>query len=235
MLYQSFEKVQTVKISCSLYQKTHLPLNLTIFIKKKPITVPTNIFLIMDPTFFPTPSDFRQWLEENHDKKKELWVGYYRKSTKIPSINWPQSVREALCYGWIDGLRKSIDEKSYKIRFTPRRRNSHWSQVNLKMVDELIKNGKMQPAGLKIYQKRNPAKEQQFSYEREAAQLTEEYLEQIKAQPKAWDFFQNLPPGYKKQTVHWVMQAKREATRQKRLTILIESATEGKRVPHLRR
>lgn len=189
----------------------------------------------MQPTFFPTTEDFRKWLEENHAGESELWVGFYKKATQIPSITWPQSVEEALCYGWIDGLRKSIDEKSYKIRFTPRRPNSHWSQVNLKMVDELIKNGKMQPAGLKIYQERNPAKEQLFSYEREMAQLKEPYIEQIKAQPKAWAFFQSLPPGYKKQTVHWVMAAKREATRQKRLKILIESAAESKRIPHLRR
>ncbi len=189
----------------------------------------------MTPTFFPSPEDFRKWLDENHDTEGELWVGYYKKATKIPSMTWPQSVEEALCYGWIDGLRKKVDEKSYKIRFTPRRANSHWSQVNLKMMDDLIQNGKMQPAGLKIYQERNPAKEQLFSYERKAIQLSNEYIEQIKATPKAWEFFDNLAPGYKKQTIHWVMQAKREETRQRRLKILIESAAEGKKIPQLRR
>jgi uncharacterized protein YdeI (YjbR/CyaY-like superfamily) len=189
----------------------------------------------MAPTFFPTPEDFRKWLHENHDKEKDLWVGYYKKATKIPSITWPQSVGEALCYGWIDGLRKSIDDKSYKIRFTPRRPNSHWSQVNLKMVKELIENGKMQPAGRKVYEERNPEKEQLFSYERQAVQLTDEYLKQIKAIPAAWAFFKKMPPGYQKQTAHWVMAAKREATRQRRLKLLIESAAEGKRIPPLRR
>lgn len=189
----------------------------------------------MEPIFFPTPEDFRKWLHKNHDKEEVLWVGYYKKATKIPSMTWPQSVEQALCYGWIDGLRKSIDEKSYKIRFTPRRPKSHWSQVNLKMVDELIKNGKMQAAGLAAYEKRDLTKEKLFSYERETAQLKEEYIDQIKSNPKAWDFFKDLAPGYKKQTVHWVMQAKREETRQRRLKILIESSAEGKKIPQLRR
>lgn len=189
----------------------------------------------MDPKFFPRPDDFRQWLKENHQTEDELWVGFYKKATGIPSITWPESVEEALCFGWIDGLRKSIDEKSYKIRFTPRRRDSNWSQVNLKMMEKLIENGKIRPAGLKAYERRDQSKSRQVSYELDEVKLKKEYVDQIKENPKAWKFFNNLPPGYKKQTCFYVMQAKREDTRQRRLKVLIESAAEGKKIPHLRR
>jgi len=189
----------------------------------------------MEAKFFQHPDDFRQWLEENHQSEEELWVGFYKKATGIPSITWPESVEEALCFGWIDGLRKSIDEKSYKIRFTPRRPDSNWSQVNLNMMEKLIDNGKMQPAGLKAFQERDPSKSKKASYERKQIELPEEYKDQIKEHPEAWSFFQELAPGYKKQSIHWVMQAKREATRQRRLNILIESAAEGKKIPQLRR
>lgn len=186
------------------------------------------------PTFFESPAAFRDWLEEHHAKVEVLWVGYYKVATGKPSMRWEESVREALCYGWIDGLRKSIDEESYKIRFTPRKPDSHWSLKNIKMVEELIEEELMKSAGLKAYDKRKEKKTGKASYEQEMVALKKEYEDQIKTNKKAWTFFQELAPGYTKQSVHWVMSAKQEATRQRRLRILIESCEENKKIPPLR-
>ncbi len=190
----------------------------------------------MSTTFFPTPEDFRKWLAENHESETELWVGYYKKHTKLPSMNWSESVDQALCYGWIDGLRKSIDDKSYKIRFTPRRPTSIWSAVNVKKIEELTKAGLMMPAGIEAWNKRREHKTQIYSYEQvKASELYKAYEKKIKASPKAWEFFDALAPSYKKNTVFWVMSAKREETRLRRLQILVESAEQGLMVPHLRK
>ncbi len=188
----------------------------------------------MDPIFFPKPSDFRQWLEKNHDIVKELWVGYYKKASGIPSITWPESVDEALCFGWIDGLRKSIDKKSYKIRFTPRRTGSHWSAVNIKRVKELKTLGLMQPAGLEAFEKRDEKKSKQAAHEQENIKLPEALELKIKANKKAWDFFQLLAPTYKKTSVWWVISAKQETTRLKRLDTLIASSEKGEKIPPLK-
>lgn len=189
----------------------------------------------MEPKFFPKPSDFRSWLEANYDQEDVLWVGYYKKATKLPSITWPESVDEALCYGWIDGLRKSIDEKSYKIRFTPRRPNSNWSAVNIKRVAELKKMGLMQASGLAAYAKKKEEKSGIYSYEQAEAAFDPAYRAKIKANPKAWAFFEKLAPSYKKASIQWVLSAKREETRLRRLGILIESSEEGLKIPQLRR
>ena len=189
----------------------------------------------MEPKFFPTPGDFRQWLTENHESEQELWVGYYKKATGKPSLTWPESVEQALCYGWIDGLRKSIDEEAYKIRFTPRRPNSIWSAINLKMVERLKKEGLMQPAGLAAYKRRSEKRSEVYSFEQGNVKLAPEYEQQLKANPKAWEFFQSLPPSVKKPSVWWVMSAKQESTRQRRLGILIECSATGQRIPQLRR
>ncbi len=125
----------------------------------------------MEPIFFAAPADFRAWLAANHATAGELWVGFYKKATGRPSITWPESVDQALCYGWIDGLRKSLGDESYAIRFTPRRPGSNWSAVNLKRVAELIELGQMQPAGLAVYDGRDPAKAEQYAYERNHAAL----------------------------------------------------------------
>ena len=189
----------------------------------------------MKPKFFPTPGDFRQWLTENHESEQELWVGYYKKATGKPSLTWPESVEQALCYGWIDGLRKSIDEEAYKIRFTPRRPNSIWSAINLKMVERLKKEGLMQPAGLAAYKRRSEKRSEVYSFEQGNVKLAPEYEQQLKANPDAWEFFQSLPPSVKKPSVWWVMSAKQESTRQRRLGILIECSATGQRIPQLRR
>ena len=186
------------------------------------------------PTFFPTPEEFRKWLAEHHEHEQVLWVGFYKKASKIPSITWPESVEEALCYGWIDGLRKSVDELSYKIRFTPRRPTSIWSAVNIKLMDKLQAEGRMQPAGLAAWEKRKENKSNIYSYEQEA-KLDDAFLEVLKANPRAWEYFEKMAPGYKKNTIHWVMSAKREETRQRRFDIMVESCEAGLLVPFMRR
>ncbi len=188
-----------------------------------------------DILFFETPDDFREWLSENHDKKDVQWVGYYKVATGKPSIKWEGSVREALCFGWIDGLRKSIDDESYKIRFTPRKPNSHWSGKNIRMVEELIEQEKMKAPGLKAYERRDEKNSRQASFEQDSVELKKEYRDQIKENEKAWTFFQELAPGYTQTSVHWVMSAKREDTRLRRLKTLIESCENGEKIPLLQR
>jgi uncharacterized protein YdeI (YjbR/CyaY-like superfamily) len=187
-----------------------------------------------NPIFFELTTDFREWLAENHDTEEVLWVGYYKVATGKPSMRWEESVKETLCFGWIDGLRKSIDEESYKIRFTPRRTDSHWSKKNIQMVEELIEEERMQPPGIEAYKNRDASNSGKASYERENSELKPEYRDKIKANEVAWTFFQELAPGYTQTSIHWVMSAKQEKTRQRRLKILIESCEEGRKIPPLR-
>ncbi len=171
------------------------------------------------PTFFPTPADFRAWLERHHETASELLVGFYKKGSGRPSITWPESVDEALCFGWIDGVRRTIDDESYSIRFTPRRPRSNWSAVNLKRVAELTNLGRMHPAGVRAYEARDPARAASYSFEQreEARKLAPAYEAQLKANAKAWAFFQAQPPYYRRTVSRWVMSAKKEETRLKRL------------------
>ncbi|MGD8280510.1 MAG: YdeI/OmpD-associated family protein [Gemmatimonadota bacterium] len=189
----------------------------------------------MTVLFFPTPDDFRSWLAEHHDQRHELWVGYYKKATGKPSITWPESRDEALCWGWIDGIRKSVDEEAYKIRFTPRRSGSHWSLVNLERVSVLIEEGRMEAPGMAVYEARDPENSGRASYERDRAELTEEQAARFKAHPQAWAFWCDQPPGYRKQATWWVVSAKREDTRERRLATLIEDSASGTRIKQLRR
>jgi uncharacterized protein YdeI (YjbR/CyaY-like superfamily) len=184
----------------------------------------------MDITFFKAPADFRKWLEKHHATERELWVGYYKKDSGKPSITWPESVDEALCFGWIDGVRKSVDESSYKIRFTPRKRGSIWSAVNLKRAQELIETGRMQPAGLQAFENRKEDNERRYSYEQQGAKLPEEYERKMQANPKAWSFFQAQAPGYRKMAGWFVMSAKKEETRLRRLDRLIADSERGQRL-----
>lgn len=187
----------------------------------------------MEVLFFPTPADFRKWLAENHEILQEQWVGYYKKASGVPSITWPESVDEALCFGWIDGLRKTIDDKRYKIRFTPRKPRSNWSAVNIKRIEELKQLGLVQPAGLAAYEKFKDGKSAQYSYEQKNPELNPAYLEKIKEHPNAWQYFEALAPSYKRASVWFVMSAKREETRLRRLNILIESSAKGEKIPML--
>ena len=190
----------------------------------------------MQPTFFATPTDFRQWLQEHHQTERELLVGFYKKGSGRPSITWPESVAEALCFGWIDGVRRSIDDESYTIRFTPRKRGSIWSAVNMRLAEELIRDGRMQPAGLAAWQARDPAKSAVYSFEqKEAAQLAPEMEARFRENAQAWKFWQAQPPGYRKTAAHYVMSAKREDTRARRLQTLIDDSAAGQRIGLLRR
>lgn len=185
----------------------------------------------MEPTFFAKPTDFRRWLQKHHRSEQELWVGFYKRTSRRPSITWPESVDEALCFGWIDGLRKTIDAESYKIRFTPRRKSSIWSQVNSRRVAELIRAGRMKPAGLAAFEGRDPKKTYRYSFEqREAARLSKEAEAQFRANRAAWAFFESQPPGYRKTIVWWAVSAKQEATRLRRLELLIGESAAGRRL-----
>jgi uncharacterized protein YdeI (YjbR/CyaY-like superfamily) len=185
---------------------------------------------MMVPKFFKSPAAFSKWLSANHAKSKELWVGFYKKSSGKPSIDWPQSVDEALCFGWIDGIRKSIDEESFKIRFTPRRPGSIWSAVNIRNVERLIKENRMQAVGLKAYELRKEYRSGIYAYEQRSPELVEPYAKEFKRHKAAWKFFQAQPPGYRKLMNWYVVSAKQEETRLKRLKILIEASAQGKRV-----
>jgi uncharacterized protein YdeI (YjbR/CyaY-like superfamily) len=184
----------------------------------------------MNPAFFKSADEFRAWLEANHDTAKELWVGYHKKGTGKPSMTWPESVDQALCFGWIDGIRKSVNENSYTNRFTPRKRTSNWSTVNINRVQELIRLGLMQPAGLKAFEERDQKKDQSYSYEARERGLSEAYQEQFKTNAKAWDFFESQPASYKKGASWWVMSAKQEVTQKKRLAQLIEDSAHERRI-----
>jgi uncharacterized protein YdeI (YjbR/CyaY-like superfamily) len=184
----------------------------------------------MNPKFFKSPSAFRKWLEAHHASSKELWVGFYKKGSGKPSITWPESVDEALCFGWIDGIRKSIDEEGYMIRFTPRKPTSVWSAVNIRNIEKLIKENRMLPAGVKAFGVRKENRSGIYSYEQRSAELVEPYLGELKRNKTAWKFFQSQPAGYRKQMNWWVVSAKQEETRLKRLAKLIEESAAGRRL-----
>jgi uncharacterized protein YdeI (YjbR/CyaY-like superfamily) len=180
-----------------------------------------------DVTYFKTPADFRKWFEKNQESSQVLWVGFYKKGSGKPSITWPESVDEALCFGWIDGIRKSLDEASYTIRFTRRKQGSVWSAVNTKRAQELIELGRMRPAGLAAFQARTEDRSSRYSYEQQGAKLVGEYEKKFKANRRAWKFWSSQPPGYRRTAGWWVMSAKKEETRLKRLEQLItDSANE---------
>ena len=184
----------------------------------------------MKIVFFPTPADFRSWLKKHHASATELWVGFYKRSSGRPSITWPESVDEALCVGWIDGIRKSVDEISYKIRFTPRKQSSIWSAVNIKRAQALVDEGRMQPAGLKAFHARKENKSGVYSYEQRRDQLEEPYASLLRNNKAAWDFFQAQPASYRKVAGWYVVSAKKDETRLKRLEKLIEDSAKGKRL-----
>lgn len=188
----------------------------------------------MTVLFFPTPDDLRRWLAEHHGERDELWVGYYKKATGRPSITWEESVDEALCFGWIDGIRKSIDDDSYKVRFTPRRRGSRWSRVNMERLAVLVGEDRVTPLGLAAYEARN-AEESGYSMAREEPRFSEEQVAALQARPEAWEFWKAQPPGYRKRATGWVTSAKREETRARRLATLIEDSAKGLRIKQLRR
>jgi uncharacterized protein YdeI (YjbR/CyaY-like superfamily) len=188
----------------------------------------------MDVRFFKTPAELRKWFEKNHETIGEQWIGFYKKGSGQPSITWPESVDQALCFGWIDGLRKSIDDKSYKIRFTPRKAKSIWSAVNIRRAGELIGMGMMHSAGIAAFERREEDLSRKYAYEQETVALGEEFLERFKRSPAAWRFFESQSGYYRKVASHWVTSAKQAVTRERRLVTLIEDSANGLRIAGLR-
>jgi uncharacterized protein YdeI (YjbR/CyaY-like superfamily) len=182
----------------------------------------------MNPTFFKNQNEFRKWLEKNHAKKKELLVGFYKVGDKNHNMTWSQSIDQALCFGWIDGVRKSIDSKSYFIRFTPRKPTSIWSAINIKKIGELKKQGLMHEAGLTAFEKRKAHRSKIYSFEQKEKTLLPEYEKLFRESKKAWTYFEALAPGYRKITIHHIMSAKQEATQIKRLKMIIAESEKGK-------
>jgi uncharacterized protein YdeI (YjbR/CyaY-like superfamily) len=185
------------------------------------------------PTFFRTAAEFRRWLAKNHASASELLVGFYKKDSGKASITWPESVDEALCFGWIDGIRRRIDESGYSIRFTPRRRGSIWSSVNIRRAQALIDEGLMQPAGRAAFEARRENRSGVYSYEQRTAELPEPYQGLLKKQKSAWVFFQAQPPSYRKAIGWWIVSARKEETRRKRLDQLTSLSARGQRLPAL--
>ena len=180
--------------------------------------------------YFKSPNDFRSWLEKNHATTPELWVGFHKKSSKQASISWPESVDEALCFGWIDGIRKSVDDLRYTIRFTPRRQGSIWSAVNIKRARELSEKGLMKPRGVAAFAARKENRSGIYSYEQRSANLDGAYEKRLRRNKAAWDFFYAQPPSYRKTIGWWIVSAKQEATRLKRLEKLIRQSARGERL-----
>jgi uncharacterized protein YdeI (YjbR/CyaY-like superfamily) len=189
----------------------------------------------MDARFFAAPEEFRAWLQQHHATADELWVGFYKTKSGRPSLTWPQSVDEALCFGWIDGIRRSIDEISYRIRFTPRRARSIWSSVNVRRAEELIAAGRMQTPGLEAFRRRREDRARQYSFEQGVVSLGDEFEALFRAEAKAWAFFETQPPSYRRTATWWVISAKRPDTRRKRLNTLISDSAAGLRIAPLRR
>jgi len=181
----------------------------------------------MQPRFFKDQAAFRKWLEANHDKKSELLVGFYKKDSGKPSITYPQALDEALCFGWIDGVKKRIDNISYSHRYSPRKPKSNWSLVNIRHVERLKKAGQMAPAGLAAYEKRDSKRTGVYSFENEPVEFSQELLKQFKANKKAWDFFIKQPAYLIKVSKFYVMSAKKEETRQRRLQHIIDNSEKG--------
>ena len=183
------------------------------------------------PVFFPTPAAFRRWLTRHASTASELLVGFYKVGSGRPSLTWSESVDEALCFGWIDGVRKRIDDVSYQIRFTPRRPDSNWSAINIAKAELLISQGRMLPPGLLAYSHRTDLRSNVYSYEQEASSaFTAQELAVFKAVPAAWQFFNATPPSYRRAVVHWVTSSKQPATRARRLSRLVASCAAGKRL-----
>jgi uncharacterized protein YdeI (YjbR/CyaY-like superfamily) len=185
------------------------------------------------PRFFASPEKLRAWLAEHHDTSDELLVGFHKKATGKPSVTWKESVDEALCFGWIDGVRRTIDADRYTIRFTPRRARSIWSQINIARAKELIADGRMRPAGLRAFEGRDEARTRQYSFEQDKADFTRAQEREFRANKEAWAFFQSQPPSYRKPATWWVISAKKDDTKARRLATLIDDSANGRRIKHL--
>jgi uncharacterized protein YdeI (YjbR/CyaY-like superfamily) len=189
-----------------------------------------------NPIFFAKPSGFHEWLENNHDKASEIWVGFHKKSSGKPSITMQESVDEALCFGWIDSVRKGVNDTSYTNRFTKRKARSTWSAINIRRAKELISLGRMQPAGIKAFEQRRDERSAIYSYEqRHSARLSGAFERQFRANKKAWKFFRAQAPWYQRVATFWLMSAKREDTKLNRLAKLIKDSENERTISPLTR
>jgi uncharacterized protein YdeI (YjbR/CyaY-like superfamily) len=183
------------------------------------------------PRFFPSPDKFRAWLAANHAKSPELLVGFYKKDSGKASIDWPQSVDEALCYGWIDGVRRSLGEVAYTIRFTPRRKGSIWSSINIRRVNALKREGRMRPAGLAAFARRSSDRSKVYAYEQRAtAMLTAAEQREFKSNNVAWEYFSALAPSYRHKALYWITSSRKPETRRSRLERLISMAAKKQKL-----
>jgi len=185
----------------------------------------------MNILFFSSQAEFRKWLSKNHKKETELIVGYYKIASGKPSMTWSQSVDQALCFGWIDGIRRSIDEESYCIRFTPRKPTSIWSSINIQKAKELTKAGLMHAQGIKAFEIRNKTKSGIYAHENTPSTLNKHFEKQFKLNKQAWSFFSNQSTSYKKMIIHWIMSAKQETTQLSRLNKTIIASVQQVRIP----
>jgi len=190
---------------------------------------------VQKPKYFRSPEAFRLWLKSNHSSAKELWVGYHKKAAGKASLTWPESVDEALCYGWIDGIRNTVDETRYTIRFTPRSPSSSWSAVNIRRARALIKEGRMRASGLQAFKRRHTSQPQRYSYENRPTDLPPTYLKRLKANKEAWSFYRSQPPWYRRAATWWIISATREETKLKRLSALIRDLALGRTIRPLSR
>ena len=189
-----------------------------------------NGYQLMKPKFFNSRERFREWLERHHASAKETLVGFHKKNSGKKSITYAEALDEALCFGWIDGVRRNFDETSYTIRFTPRKPRSIWSLVNVRHVERLQKEGRMHPAGTAAFERRTPERTGIYSFENRPRELSAEFQKEFRKNKPAWEFFQKQPPGYKRLMSFWVMSAKKDETRMVRLKRLIESSAKRERV-----
>ncbi|MEX2245702.1 MAG: YdeI/OmpD-associated family protein [Dehalococcoidia bacterium] len=190
----------------------------------------------MKPAFFATPAEFRAWLERHHETDTELLVGFYKKASGKPSMSWSEAVGEALCFGWIDGVGKSLGEAAHTNRFTPRKPSSTWSNVNVRRVEELIAQGLMRPAGLRAFEARRTERTGTYSFEQKGAVALDAAAERrFRANKAAWAFFKARAASYRKASIWWVVSAKKSETREKRLATLIEDSAKGRTIRHLTR
>ena len=184
----------------------------------------------MKPKFFTTPAEFRKWLEQNHDTASELLIGFHKKSSERKSITYPEALDEALCFGWIDGVRKKLNETSYVQRFTPRKARSIWSNINVNHVERLKKEGRMHASGIAAYELRDPKRTGVYAFENKPRQLSAAYEKRFRANKKAWDFFQKQPEYYKRLLIFRIMSAKKEETQIRRLDQTIDVSAKGQRL-----
>ena len=183
----------------------------------------------LDARIFASVADFRAWLADHHDRARELWLGFYKKGVPKQAMTYVEAVEEALCWGWIDGLTRGLDDETRAIRFTPRRRTSNWSASNLERVARLAAAGRMQPAGRRAFEERDPRRDATYSYEQAPADLPDDLLERFRADGRAWEAWSTSAPSYRRTAIHWVTSAKRPETRERRFTQLLDAHRAGTR------